>query len=203
MYVHEKTRDYFIVKDTATTNSVFSYIISAYRKGYESKRFDSGSDIEISAVIDEQNKTTDVEIQGSDAAISAATNATIESTNLITGNVINEAGLETDLSNILEPASNTSATTDTSSAETTQASVIFDNSSNAQISNASGDNATNKQSTSTVQKQTQEQDDDIENKFTINSIDEDEIINEIEEKTKLDKDKIKRSIKFKKTLSCN
>ena len=34
--------------------------------------------------------------------------------------------------------------------------------------------------------------------FTINSIDEDEIIKQIEEKTKLDKDKIKRAIKFRK-----
>ena len=37
-----------------------------------------------------------------------------------------------------------------------------------------------------------------ENKFIIYSTDEDEIIKQIEQKTKLDKDKIKRAIKFKK-----
>ena len=37
-----------------------------------------------------------------------------------------------------------------------------------------------------------------ENKFIIYSTDEDEIIEQIQEKTKLDKDKIKRAIKFRK-----
>ncbi len=74
-------------------------------------------------------------------------------TNQITGNVINEDGLETDLTNILEPESNATNTTTETTAE---ASIVFENSSNGQASNASGENATNNATTETIQ-QTQEQ----------------------------------------------
>ncbi|MBI3026515.1 hypothetical protein HYY70_00225, partial [Candidatus Woesearchaeota archaeon] len=201
LYVHEKTRDYFIVKDTASTNAVFSYIISAYRKGYESKRFDSGSEISIVATVDETAKVTDVEVKGSseqDNSINNQTTANLSS-NSITGNAINELGLETDLSNILEPSGNATSPTGTSTPQTT--SVILENNS----SSASGESATTDQTTDTIQEQTEEQAiygnkiiEIAENKFTINSIDEDEIIEKIKEKTKLEKDKIKRAIKFKK-----
>ena len=152
LYVDEKARDYFIVKDTSSTNAVFSYIISAYRKGYESKRFDSGSDIEITATID--TDTTEIELSGNlaqettlepqtaqqsqeSAQSSQETqqNTTSNNTTLaisiqeasqtqqpnsvavvtgnaikivsksMTGNVINELGLETDLSRILDNSS--------------------------------------------------------------------------------------------------
>ena len=86
---------------------------------------------------------------------------------------------------------------------TTEASIVFENSTNGQTSNASGENATNEKTTETIQKQPEEQDDEDEiiyvtdNKFTLQTTDEDEIIEKIQEKTKLDKDKIKRAIKFK------
>ncbi len=50
----------------------------------------------------------------------AASNASAESIASITGNVVNELGLETDLTNILEPESNT--TTETTTSTTTEAS---------------------------------------------------------------------------------
>ena len=43
----------------------------------------------------------------------------------------------------------------------------------------------------------EEQKNNENNKFSINFVDENEIINKIKEKTNLDKDKIKRAIKFK------
>ena len=213
LYAAEKAKDYFIVRDTAETNAVFSYIISAYRKGYQSKRFDSGSDIEIIATIDEQTRTTEIELSGNtstttteasspDAAIASnnvnETNAqsNVGEGQIITGNIINELGLETDLTNILEPSSNVSTTTSTTTeASSPDADVENNNLINENITN---NNATSVGGTS----KTADIDDDelieiSDNKFTINTIDEDEIIEKIEQKTKLDKDEIKRAIKFK------
>src|SRR3989338_1172172 len=70
------------------------------------------------------------------AAISQNTAA-----NQITGNAINEAGLETDLSNILEPESNAAISTNTTAETTAEASIVVENNSNVQTFNASGDNA--------------------------------------------------------------
>jgi len=107
--------------------------------------------------------------------------------NSITGNAVNNVGLETDLSNILNPESN--------------ATVIVENNSN----NASGDNQNILQINETIQKEEQSYEnkkekikETSENKFTVSSINEDEIINQIEEKTNLGKDKIKKAIKFKR-----
>ena len=148
----------------------------------------------------------------------------------VSGNAINSAGLETDLINILEPASNTTSSTNTTTETTAEApivfemsanrkaisehaqkSMIFDNSSNGQASNAPGENASASAATESAQKQEEQSDEDnekititdtthnyisqtAENKFTIYTTDEDEIIKEIEEKTKIDKDKIKKAI---------
>ncbi|MBI2658542.1 LamG domain-containing protein, partial [Candidatus Woesearchaeota archaeon] len=203
LYVAEKSKDYFVVKDTAPANAVFSYIISAYRKGYTSKRFDSGSELEIIATIDEENELTNIEIKGSAASNSVidAPNASAlnGSNNSMTGNIISEIGLETDLSNILEPAGSTSTTTGTSSAETADVLIVAENSS--QTSNASGDNTANEQTPEIIQQQPEEQTEILEtseNKFIISTTDEDEIIKQIQQKTKLDRDEIKRAIKFKK-----
>ena len=231
LYVAEKAKDYFIVKDTASTNAVFSYIISAYRKGYASKRFDSGSDIEIeiTATIDDSTDTTEIELSGNLASESknagpsasqsqnqaqstqqTQQNTTKENTssaisvsqatsnisqpesqqtqqnlsagsNAITANLINEAGLETDLTNILEPAAEPSSNVITSSPD-------------AEI-----ENNLNEDKKITITDTTYKYiGQTAAHSFTINSIDEEEIIEKIQEKTKLDKDKIKRAIKFKK-----
>ena len=242
LYVAEKAKDYFIVRDTAATNAVFSYIISAYRKGYTSKRFDSGSDIEIIATIDEESKLTDIEINGNvenKINENSKNKSSNQNNNSITGNIITEVPLQTDLSTILSNESatisnaenttmqptliqNQSSTanqsTPTTNATSQSTSVIIKNNSN----NASGGNATNNQTTLSVQQNAEEQKNNLtdenekmtikdttykyinqtaqtsENKFTINSMDENEIIKEIEQKTKLSKEEIKRAIKFKK-----
>jgi len=127
IYVEEKAREYFVVKSfNPSSNVPFSWLISAVRKGYKDVRLDleRKEDIEIIAVIDEENKITDVEISGN-----VVENA---SSSLITGNAIDE---------------------------------------NDELS---------------------------QNKITINSDDENEIIKEIGEKTKLDREKIKKSITFKR-----
>jgi len=68
-------------------------------------------------------------------------NTSQASSSLITGNAINEAGLETDLSNILEPEINAAISTNTTAETTAEASIVVENNSNVQTFNASGDNA--------------------------------------------------------------
>lgn len=98
--------------------------------------------------------------------------------------------METDLTSILEPASNT--TTET----TAEASIVVENSSNVQTSTAPGENASASTTTITVQKEEEGQDGN--ERFTILTTDEDEIIEQIQEKTKLGKDKIRKALKFRK-----
>jgi len=112
----------------------------------------------------------EVEKLGKKAAESKASviNNQNAAANQITSNAVNEAGLETDLSSILEPASNAASST---TAETTsEASIIFENNSNVQTSNASGDNADTSQINQTIQQQTEEQ--------SGNEIEDDSIINQ-------------------------
>jgi len=133
IYVDEKAKEYFIVKSyVPSSNIAFTWQISAIRKGYKDVRLDleRKEDLEIIAVIDEQNKVTDVEISRN--VVNENNSIINKSLISITGNVINEES------------------------------------------------------------------DKINEKITINSGDEDEVIKEIEEKTKLDKDKIKKSITFRR-----
>ena len=133
IYVDEKAKEYFIVKSyVPSSNIAFTWQISAIRKGYRDVRLDleRKEDLEIIAVIDEQNKVTDVEISRN--VVNENNSIINKSLISITGNVINEES------------------------------------------------------------------DKINEKITINSGDEDEVIKEIEEKTKLDKDKIKKSITFRR-----
>ena len=192
IYVDEKADSYFIVKSYDSSSNVpFSWLISSYRKGYGSKRFDSGSDMEIVATIDAENKLTNVELKGN--VVENANNAVKnKKSNSITGNLVSDVSLQTDLSKILEPASSTTTSTtqtNNTSTNTTSTAVVDFVENN---SNATGENKTNNQTTSTILKQTEEQKNNVENKitqtlenkFTINSADENEVIDKIKEKTK-------------------
>jgi len=181
IYVAEKANDYFIVKSyVQDSNIAFSWLISAIRKGYKDIRLDleRKEDLEINAVIDGENKLTDIEISGEGNATSSVQN-NAKLPNSVTGNAINEAGLETDLSSILEPQTNTT-------------SVVVENNSNA------SDNATTSQINQTIQQQKEKTNEASENKFTISSIDENEIIKQIGQRTKLSEEKIKQAIKFRR-----
>ncbi len=103
----------------------------------------------------------------------------------MSGNAISEVELEADTTNILEPESSTAASTETS--EVAPMPILPNNNLNETTNNNGNIGAG------------QNEDNSINgNKFTIPTTDEDEIIEKIEEKTKLGKDEIKRAIKFKK-----
>ncbi|MBI2102055.1 hypothetical protein HYT53_05595 [Candidatus Woesearchaeota archaeon] len=132
IYVAEKAKEYFIVKSyVPNSNVAFTWQISAIRKGYRDVRLDleRKEDIEIVAVIDEDNKVTDVQISEN---VVFENNSNVNAPNLITGNAVDK---------------------------------------NDELS---------------------------QNKITINSDDEDDVIEEMAQKTKIGKDKIKRAITFKR-----
>ncbi len=79
IYVAETAKEYFIVKGRNPTSSIqFSWLISAMRKGYSATRLDSErkEGAEITAVIDEKNKVTEIEIKGNE--ISKTNNEKVE-----------------------------------------------------------------------------------------------------------------------------
>jgi len=96
IYVAEKAKEYFIVKGrNKNSNIPFSWLLSALRKGYKETRLDSErkENTEIIAVIDEENKVTDVNIinnLNNIQNVNASGENKTQSTNAITGNAINE-----------------------------------------------------------------------------------------------------------------
>jgi len=96
IYVAEQAKEYFIVKSfNPTSNIQFSWLISALRKGYKETRLDSErkENTEITAVIDEENKVTDVNIINNlndIQNVNASGGNGKSETNAITGNAINE-----------------------------------------------------------------------------------------------------------------
>ena len=98
IYVAETAKEYFIVKGRNPTSSIqFSRLISALRKGYSATRLDSErkEGAEITAVIDEKNKVTEIEIKGNEISknknsINAPGENKTQSANAITGNAVNE-----------------------------------------------------------------------------------------------------------------
>jgi len=96
IYVAEKAKEYFIVKGrNKNSNIPFSWLLSALRKGYGATRLDSErkENTEIIAVIDEENKLTDVNIinnlnNGKTSNASGENKKT--ETNAITGKVTDE-----------------------------------------------------------------------------------------------------------------
>ncbi len=98
IYVAEKASNYFIVKgNNPTSNIPFSWLITAMRKGYSETRLDlerkEGN--EITAVIDDKNKITEIEIKGNEISknknsFNAPGENKTQSANSITGNAIQE-----------------------------------------------------------------------------------------------------------------
>ena len=129
LYVAEKTDSYFVVKSLNPTSNVgFSWMLRGVRKEYDDKlrsQYGKEKGISITATIDYENSTTNIKITGLGnilALVNETANETIESKNnnltnqtnnnltnqtnnpsiqLITGNLVDEFGLETDLGKIL------------------------------------------------------------------------------------------------------
>ena len=148
IYVDEKAKEYFIAKGfNPTSNIPFAWQISALRKGYSSIRLDSErkEDLQITATIDDENKTTDVNIVNYNLNNGQTPNASggneTASANSISGNAVNK----------IPKANNIKSS--------------------------------------------------IENKITVAATDENKIINKIQEKTNLDKEKIKKAITFRRKES--
>jgi len=95
IYVAEKAKEYFIVKGRNPSSSIpFSWLITALRKGYRDTRLDlerKDGNTQITAVIDEENKITNIEINNENNNLLNAPgeNATT-GTNAITGKVTDE-----------------------------------------------------------------------------------------------------------------
>ncbi len=132
IYVAEKANAYFVVKSVnANSNVAFSWMLSGARKGFDERLYSEygrEKGIEIKAEVDFENIRTKIRISGlnnilglvnlsaidnSNASESAnagneSANITIshgnQSITLITGNLVDEFGLETDLGKILGEA---------------------------------------------------------------------------------------------------
>ena len=129
LYVAEKTDSYFVVKSLNPASNVgFSWMLRGVRDEYDDKlrsQYGKEKGISITATINYENSTTSIKITGLGnilALVNETANETIESENnnltnqtnnnsnnqnnnpsikLITGNLVDEFGLETDLGKIL------------------------------------------------------------------------------------------------------
>lgn len=114
IYIAEKSKDYFAVKSlNENSNVAFSWMLSAARKNpdeYLSSQYGRENGVEIKATIDNENKMTHVKISGLENVygliegnVESAVNQAkgINATNQITGNVIEEIIPETSLDDIL------------------------------------------------------------------------------------------------------
>ncbi len=105
IYVAETAKEYFIVKGRNPTSSIqFSWLISAMRKGYSATRLDSErkEGAEITAVIDEKNKVTEIEIKGNEISKTKEVSGKNLSVNSITGNAVNEISSANNENNLIE-----------------------------------------------------------------------------------------------------
>lgn len=151
IYVAKKTDSYFVVKSlNANSNIAFSWMLSGIKKELDGKLesvYWKGQGIDITATINTENDTSTITINGFDkiiALINHTTNQTQNNqsnqsndnasnstlTQLITGNLVDEFGLETELGKIL---SNTS---------TLPINETTNNVDNASYSNKTGENYT-------------------------------------------------------------
>jgi hypothetical protein len=123
IYVSEKSQDYFVVKGLNKDSKVkFSWMLRGIKKDSSSKlesQFGKGLGTEIRAIINYENESSIIFINGLDkifplindsdselidignVTTKETTNSTSPGITLITGNLVDEFGLETDLGSIL------------------------------------------------------------------------------------------------------
>jgi len=187
IYIAEKTSSYFVVKSVNSGSNVgFSWMLRGIKKKLDeqlSSEYGKEQDIVIKAEINFENGITVVKITGLDNILKLV-NLTSDDTSvnqsdnlsitLITGNLIDEFGLETDLGSIL------------SDPVPTLPSLEEDNDVNNNVSN----NESNVELNSTVIP------DSSELEYILSSTDEDIIINQVSEVTGLSLGQVKKLINF-------
>lgn len=213
LYIAEKSSSYFIVKSVSPESNVkFSWMLRGTKKGFATRlesEYAKELGIEIKAEINYENEIAFVKIGGLDAIINLAANiakqknvsndselnANIsnqpqgQTVNMITGNLVDEFGLETDLGRILSNASSQSLAEEEIGSESASAAG---NSETQNITNESieilGD-ATSNETNAMVQQK------DALN-FILYSTDEMHIIEQVAVVTGLDEDNVKSLITF-------
>ena len=214
LYVAEKTDSYFVVKSLNPTSNVgFSWMLRGVRKEYDDKlrsQYGKEKGISITATIDYENSTTNIKITGLGnilALVNETANETIESKNnnltnqtnnnltnqtnnpsiqLITGNLVDEFGLETDLGKIL--------------GEKTQLPTITDENTNVD-NNLVVNNETNQNNVSinnnSISNETIVPVEEISVlEFTLYNVDENFIIDQISDVTGLSLVQVKKLVNF-------
>ena len=214
LYVAEKTDSYFVVKSLNPTSNVgFSWMLRGVRDEYDDKlrsQYGKEKGISITATINYENSTTSIKITGLGnilALVNETTNETLESENnnltnqtnnnsnnqnnnpsikLITGNLVDEFGLETDLGKIL--------------GEETQLPTITDENTNID-NNSVVNNETNHNNVSidnnSISNETIVPVEEISVlEFTLYNVDENFIIDQISDVTGLSLVQVKKLINF-------
>jgi len=215
LYIAEKTSSYFVVKSLdGSSNVAFSWMLRGLRSGYDEgyliSRYGLEKGISITATIDYENSITTIEIIGLDkiaALINTSinnytinennnSNITINNSNynqttnqsftLITGNLIDEFGLETDLGQILSNSSSLTIIEE-------ENNNLIDNTIENEINNnliinetdniISNETATELNETSTLE-------------FTLQSVDEDFIVSQVAFVTGLSSFEVKKLVNF-------
>ena len=209
LYVAEKAGSYFVVKSVnADSNVAFSWMLRGlradYDEGYLISRHGLEKGISITATIDYENGDTKVKVDGFDKVLALInetsnntqttsgnnsagneTNNTDGSITLITGNLIDEFGLETDLGKILSNSSSLDITEDTTDEISNDSNNNSDN-----ITTNNDDLIINE--TGAVSNETQTS--ILE--FTILSVDEDFIVSQIASVTGLSSFEVKKLVNF-------
>jgi len=230
IYVAEKTNSYFVVKGVnEKSNIAFSWMLRGVKKSFDeylSSQYAIAEGIDITAEIYYDEGYTEIEIKGLDKIIglvnsspryeinetgnnsnennneSNGNNTQNNSIKLITGNLVDEFGLETDLGRILGDATPLPTLTDASSSEQNDNEILNSNDSesnndstignidNIQINN----NSTSNETVSGNESVAEEVISVLE--FTLYSTDEDFTISQIADVTGLSLGQVKKLINF-------
>ena len=209
LYVAEKAGSYFVVKSVnADSNVAFSWMLRGlradYDEGYLISRHGLEKGISITATVDYENGDTKVKVDGFDKVLALInetsnntqttsgnnsagneTNNTDGSITLITGNLIDEFGLETDLGKILSNSSSLDITEDTTDEISNDSNNNSDNitTNNDDLIINETDAVSNETQTSILE-------------FTILSVDEDFIVSQIASVTGLSSFEVKKLVNF-------
>jgi len=208
IYVAEKTDSYFAVKSVnANSNVAFSWMLrgsrSYYDGGYLISRYGNEKGITITAEIYPDDGYTEIEINGLDKILALVNQTTVnnsnnnesnnQSINLITGNLIDEFGLETDLGQILsDTAPELPTIGEENSNEINNNQQNNDQNNNLNNNQTNNNNLINETNNETTSDETQTS--TLE--FTLQSVDEDFIVSQISIVTGLSSFEVKKLVNF-------
>jgi len=202
IYVAEKTQDYFTVKSINPNSNIgFSWMLRGVRKDFDDylySGYGKEKGIDIKAEIDFENSRTKIRINGLNKILGLinlsannnnqtnnSNNVSNQSINLITGNLVDEFGLETDLGNILSNTTPSLPTIGEENNDLNDSNLISNETNNNIISNetSTGLNDTIAEETSVLE-------------FTLYSVDENFIISQVADVTSLSLGEVRKLIDF-------